>query len=310
MSNQQSGHSDRQISPAELRLRQKMREKRRRRRQKQRLLLLGGLIGIVIIVVLLVKSFGKEDKQGQAASSDSTSQSQAESQAQAESQPESQQEAPSDSGQEPASEAQPQPAESQPTDVSSTTNTEDWRLILANKNTPLPEGYEPELKTLADSHLQMQTEAAEAFDKMRAAANETGLHLMACSTYRSVKRQTELFQAETQKWKNKGYTDEEAAQKAATVVMVPGCSEHNTGLAVDVGSITNQRIDMDFETEPEFKWLQEHAVEYGFILRYPKDKQAITGVIYEPWHYRYVGVENAKKIQESGLTLEEYLAKQ
>lgn len=303
MSHQQPNNADRKVSPAELRLRQKMREKRRKQRQKQRMLLLGGVLVIGLIIILIVQRVGKKAAPQDKPSSQSQSESQSQSQVQSASQPQS----------EPEPESQLENSDSsapQPVDVSSTTNTDDWRMILANKNTPLPEGYQPELKTLTDSHLQMQTEAAEAFDQMRAAANATGLHLMACSTYRPIERQTELFNAEIEKWKAKGYTQEQATEKAATVVMVPGCSEHNTGLAVDVGSITNQRIEVDFENEPEFKWLQEHAAEYGFILRYPKDKQAITGVTYEPWHYRYVGVENAKKIQESGLTLEEYLSKQ
>ncbi len=309
MSHQQPNNPERKISPAELRLRQKMREKRRKQRQKQRMLLMGGIIGIILVIIFVVQMFDKKEPPKDKPPSQSQSELQLQSEMQSASEPQSQMESQPESEPESQSEntdsSVPQAA-----DVSSTTNTDDWRMILANKNTPLPEGYKPELKTLTDSHLQMQTEAAEAFDQMRAAANATGLHLMACSTYRPIERQTELFNAEIEKWKSKGYSQEEATKKAATVVMVPGCSEHNTGLAVDVGSITNQRIEVDFENEPEFKWLQEYAAEYGFILRYPKDKQAITGVTYEPWHYRYVGAENAKKIQESGLTLEEYLSKQ
>ena len=185
--------------------------------------------------------------------------------------------------------------------------SDDPLLILANKNTPLPANYAPDLAYLEGGNYQMQRQAAAAFDRMKNAANDTGLHLMACSTYRSVERQTELFNAEIQKWMGQGMDEAAAREQAATVVMVPGCSEHNTGLAVDVGSITNQRVEEDFENEPEFAWLQEHAAEYGFILRYPADKVDITGVTYEPWHYRYVGVENAQKIKKSGLCLEEYL---
>lgn len=288
----------RPMSPSELRLRQKMREKRRKQRQKQRLCLLAAiLVAIIGIIFLITKLVGTlTDKPS--SSSRVQGQSQSISQSQSESAPQSQQSS------QPQSESASQV---QNIDVSSTTNTSDWRMILANKNTPLPQDYTIELATLADSSLQMQAEAAAAFDQMREAANAAGLKLMACSAYRSVERQTELYNAEVQKWLNQGYTQEDAEAKAVTVVMIPGCSEHNTGLAVDVGSVSNQRVELDFEGEPEFEWLQQHAAEYGFILRYPEDKQAITGVTYEPWHYRYVGVDNAKAIKESGLCLEEYL---
>ncbi len=285
------------MGPAELRLRQKMRKKRRQRRRRRLLLLaVVVVVAIALLLFLLFKGIGTGGKE------QSSSAQQSSSAAQSQSQPAQ------DAG---SSSSQPQsgsaPASSPDSSVQLTGSLDDWRLILANKNSPLPEDYSPELVTLADSSLQMQTEAAAAFDEMRQAANATGLHLMACSTYRSVERQTELYEAEVQKWIDKGYADADAREKAATVVMIPGCSEHNTGLAVDVGSVTNQRVEQDFENEPEFDWLQEHAAEYGFILRYPSDKQAITGVSYEPWHYRYVGVENAKAIKESGLCLEEYL---
>lgn len=282
----------RPMSPSELRLRQKMREKRRKQRQKQRLCLLAAiLVAIIGIIFLITKLFGAlTDKPSSSSGGQGQSQSISQSQSQQSSQPQS----------ETASQVQN-------IDVSSTTNTSDWRMILANKNTPLPQDYTIELATLADSSLQMQAEAAAAFDQMREAANASGLKLMACSAYRSVERQTELYNAEVQKWLNQGYTQEDAEAKAVTVVMIPGCSEHNTGLAVDVGSVSNQRVELDFEDEPEFEWLQQHAAEYGFILRYPEDKQAITGVTYEPWHYRYVGIDNAKAIKESGLCLEEYL---
>ncbi len=285
------------MGPAELRLRQKMRKKRRQRRRRRLLLLaVVVVVAIALLLFLLFKGIGTGGKE------QSSSAQQSSSAALSQSQPAQ------DAG---SSSSQPQsgsaPASSPDSSVQLTGSLDDWRLILANKNSPLPEDYSPELVTLADSSLQMQTEAAAAFDEMRQAANATGLHLMACSTYRSVERQTELYEAEVQKWIDKGYADADAREKAATVVMIPGCSEHNTGLAVDVGSVTNQRVEQDFENEPEFDWLQEHAAEYGFILRYPSDKQAITGVSYEPWHYRYVGVENAKAIKESGLCLEEYL---
>ena len=289
------------MGPAELRLRQKMRKKRRQRRRRRLMLLAVAAVALIALLLFLIfKGIGAGDKDESSSAQQSSSAVQFQSQPAQSAGSDSQQ---TQSGSEPAS----APASDSGSGIEVVGSRDDWRLILANKNSPLPEGYAPELVTLADSSLQMQTEAAAAFDEMRQAANATGLHLMACSTYRSVERQTELYDAEVQKWIGKGYAEADAREKAATVVMIPGCSEHNTGLAVDVGSVTNQRVEEDFEDEPEFDWLQEHAAEYGFILRYPSDKQAITGVSYEPWHYRYVGVENAKAIKESGLCLEEYL---
>lgn len=289
------------MGPAELRLRQKMRKKRRQRRRRRLMLLAVAAVALIALLLFLIfKGIGAGDKDESSSAQQSSSAVQSQSQPAQSAGSDSQQ---TQSGSEPAS----APTSDSGSGIEVVGSRDDWRLILANKNSPLPEGYAPELVTLADSSLQMQTEAAAAFDEMRQAANATGLHLMACSTYRSVERQTELYDAEVQKWIGKGYAEADAREKAATVVMIPGCSEHNTGLAVDVGSVTNQRVEEDFEDEPEFDWLQEHAAEYGFILRYPSDKQAITGVSYEPWHYRYVGVENAKAIKESGLCLEEYL---
>ena len=291
------------MGPAELRLRQKMRKKRRQRRRRRLMLLAVAAVALIALLLFLIfKGIGAGDKDESSSAQQSSSAVQSQSQPAQSAGSDSQQ---TQSGSEPAS--APASDSGSGSGIEVVGSRDDWRLILANKNSPLPEGYAPELVTLADSSLQMQTEAAAAFDEMRQAANATGLHLMACSTYRSVERQTELYDAEVQKWIGKGYAEADAREKAATVVMIPGCSEHNTGLAVDVGSVTNQRVEEDFEDEPEFDWLQEHAAEYGFILRYPSDKQAITGVSYEPWHYRYVGVENAKAIKESGLCLEEYL---
>lgn len=281
------GSSDlHRLTPEQLR-RKRLRERKRRRRRRNRRILL-----VLLVILLLSAAWGITraiEHWTSAPSSSSQSQS-----APAPTAPPASQSMPSSS--QPQSESTDLPASADPL------------LILANKDNPLPSDYAPDLAYLEGGSYQMQSEAAAAFDRMKNAANATGLHLMACSTYRSVERQTELFNAEIQKWMGQGMDETAAREQAATVVMVPGCSEHNTGLAVDVGSITNQRVEEDFENEPEFAWLQEHAAEYGFILRYPADKVEVTGVTYEPWHYRYVGVENAQKIKESGLCLEEYLA--
>lgn len=186
----------------------------------------------------------------------------------------------------------------------------DWLLTLVNNNVKLPDGWEDTLEAkVADESTgkELATVAADAFINMKNAAAAEEIDLMLCSGYRTVEYQQSLFDAEKQKWLDKGSTEEEAYNQAKTVVAVPGYSEHNSGLAADIVTPKHQNLDEAFGKTDAAKWLFEHAPEYGFILRYPENKQAITGIIYEPWHYRYVGVENAKAITASGLCLEEYL---
>ncbi len=190
-----------------------------------------------------------------------------------------------------------------------------WYLKLANDWNTLPESYDASFtavelipgnaKTLFDSR------AVEALREMLAAGNaaDPSLNLQPVSCYRSVARQKTLYWNEVDKWKKQGYAQADAEVKAATVVKRPGQSEHSTGLAVDVGGSGNYSLSQDFESTASFKWLYEHCAEYGFILRFPKGKEDVTGVIYEPWHYRYVGKEIAKEIMSEGLCLEEYLEK-
>lgn len=185
---------------------------------------------------------------------------------------------------------------------------DDWRMILVNNNIPLPDGYTVETRVAETANSkELQTEAADAYQQMKAAAAAEGVELLLCSGYRSVEYQTGLFNDELDRWKADGLSEQEAYDKAKTVVAVPGYSEHNTGLAADIVTPDHQTLDEAFEETDAFLWLSQHAQEYGFILRYPIDKQAITGIIYEPWHYRYVGPENAAAIKQSGKCLEEYL---
>lgn len=184
----------------------------------------------------------------------------------------------------------------------------DWRLTLVNNNVPLPEGWQITTKVAeASTQKELAEEAADAYMQMKQAAAVDEVELLLCSGYRTVEYQQNLFDQEKQKWLDKGMSEEEARDKAKTVVAVPGYSEHNSGLAADIVTPGHQTLDPAFANTDAAKWLFEHAPDYGFILRYPEDKQAITGIIYEPWHYRYVGVENAKAITESGKCLEEYL---
>ena len=206
----------------------------------------------------------------------------------------------------PASEPASEPASTGGTVIPTTDG--DWRLTLVNNNVALPENWQITTKVAeASTQKELAEEAADAYMQMKQAAAVDGVELLLCSGYRTVEYQQNLFDQEKQKWLDEGMSDQEAYDKAKTVVAVPGYSEHNSGLAADIVTPDHQTLDSAFANTDAAKWLFEHAPDYGFILRYPVNKQAITGIIYEPWHYRYVGVENAKTITESGKCLEEYL---
>lgn len=134
-----------------------------------------------------------------------------------------------------------------------------------------------------------------------------GLQPIVCSAYRTQATQTRLYNNKVSRLRAAGYSAEEARVEAARWVAPPGTSEHQTGLALDLVSLDYQLLDEKQEQTPEQQWLMAHSWEYGFVLRYPSDKSAITGIGYEPWHYRYVGKEAAKAMHESGQCLEEYV---
>ena len=188
-------------------------------------------------------------------------------------------------------------------------NPNDPLLVIVNANTPLAEGYMAETM-IADEATgkQLATQAATAYRQMAAAAKANNIELMLCSGYRDNAYPTELFNARKQKYLDQGYSDADADARAATIVARPGTSEHATGLAADIVTPDYQNLDTGFADTKAFAWLQRYAAEYGFVLRYPQDRQAATGIVYEPWHWRYVGVENAKAIAQSGLSLEEFVA--
>ncbi len=181
-----------------------------------------------------------------------------------------------------------------------------WLLRLVNHDNPLPEGFTVETAALPNG-LEFDARAIGQLEKMLADGNATGLQLMVCSAYRSVERQDELFNEMLNDYIAQGYSEEEAYEITSTIRTPHGCSEHSSGLAADIVAVDYQMLDDGYGETDEAKWLLEHAADYGFILRYPKEKEEVTGIIWEPWHYRYVGVENAKKIKASGLCLEEYL---
>lgn len=180
---------------------------------------------------------------------------------------------------------------------------EQWNLVVVNSGREMPEDYTPTLESVAGTDIKMDHRVAPWYDKMYYAAKEDGITLTPYSGYRSYERQKYNYNNLTDTYISRyGISRAEAAKKAATVILPPGTSEHNLGLAMDICNTKDS-----FATQKEYKWLTEHAHEYGFILRYTKEKMPITGIVDEPWHWRYVGVEYAEKIKNSGLCLEEYL---
>ena len=178
---------------------------------------------------------------------------------------------------------------------------EEYYLLLA-----LPQDWSIQTEEVQNGY-EMDKRAAPAMREMIQAAKEDGVELMLCSAYRSIEKQQQLFDRSQQAYMAQGMSEEEAYAKTATETAIPGTSEHQTGLAADIVTPTYQMLDAGFADTPAGQWLSEHAAEYGFVLRYPQDKQEVTGIIYESWHYRFVGKTHAKLMKESGLCLEEYL---
>ena len=181
-------------------------------------------------------------------------------------------------------------------------------MILVNHTNKMPENYTFETaecgsKTAVNKTLQ--TVACNAFLELQKAAAAENVTVWMQSGYRSVSYQTNLYEKKTNYYKQQGYDDAKAKEMAAAIVNPPGYSEHNCGLAADLNSPEHTGLDEGFEN---FRWLCQHAGEYGFILRYPKGAEEKTEITYEPWHWRYVGVENAAKINASGLCFEDYIA--
>ena len=184
-------------------------------------------------------------------------------------------------------------------------------MVLVNHTSKMPDDYTFDTKECGSAtavNKTLQTVACDAFLEMQKAAAADGVTVWMQSGYRSVKYQTSLYERKTKYYLDKGYDNATAKEKAAAVVNPPGYSEHNCGLAADLNSPEHTGLDEGFENTAAFRWLCEHAAEYGFILRYPQGAEDATEITYEPWHWRYVGPENAAKINASGLCFEDYIA--
>ncbi len=177
---------------------------------------------------------------------------------------------------------------------------DDWRLVLVNFDHKMPDDYQHTI--VHEMGIDIDSRIIKPYQQMRDAAKKDGITLWISSAYRSPEKQGTLFEQEIKNYSKTGLSEVEALAKAESSVARPGYSEHNTGLAIDLNGVSES-----FGGTPASNWLVEHAPEYGFILRYPEDKQSITKIKYEAWHYRYVGVENAEKIKEKNMCLEEYV---
>lgn len=183
---------------------------------------------------------------------------------------------------------------------------QEWNLVLVNKTNPLQERTEPVLTQLRNGQA-VDSRIYPELQRMMDDAQQQGLSPLICSSYRTEEKQKQLFQDKVSRCRKEGYSADEAEREAARWVAPPGTSEHQTGLAVDIVSQNHQLLDSSQEETPEQKWLMENCTKYGFILRYPTEKSEITGIGYEPWHYRYVGKQAAAEMKEKGICLEEYL---
>lgn len=276
-----------------------------KRTLRTKIILLVILAVIMVPLIILYKSVG-----------DTTPKIKLYDRNQTENPSESQEEQTKDPQPQPQPEPQPEPvneepqavpetkaAEKKPATVIPITDAEKWNLAIINTKYPLPDSYAPTLSNaISGSNIQLDSRVSERYGEMYAAAKLSGCVLTPYSGYHSYSLQETTYNRKVNFYVNQGISAEEANQKASAQVLPAGCSEHNAGLAMDIVSASS-----DFINTKEYKWLCENAHNYGFILRYPEDKTAITGMNFEPWHWRYVGTQAAKEMKEKNQCLEEYL---
>ncbi len=179
-------------------------------------------------------------------------------------------------------------------------------LLLVNKEKELSDSYETKLRSICNGRLKAADILYDDLCAMLEAGGRSGYEYWISSAYRDRAYQQELVDEDVRKYMSKGYSYEAALQKTYEYTMPVGFSEHETGLALDILCSTNTLMDESQKSEPGNQWLLEHCHEFGFILRYPEGKEDVTGIGYEPWHFRYVGREAAAYIMQKGWTLEEF----
>lgn len=186
-------------------------------------------------------------------------------------------------------------------DANNVKDKKEWKLLLVNREHYIPEDYTIEFTELSNGEKvdsRIYPDLQEMFDTARA----EGLQLFVADGYRTQEEQQQLLDEKIEAYKNEGYAEEEAEAEAKQWVALPGTSEHQLGLAVDINADTSQST-----RDEVYEWLAQNGYKFGFINRYPVNKTEITGTIYEPWHYRYVGKKAAKEIYSQGICLEEYI---
>lgn len=197
--------------------------------------------------------------------------------------------------------------------VTPAASSTDWNLVLVNRENPLAAEIATEFY-LTESGYPIDSRIKDPYMALLEAGKAAGMEFTMISGYRSIEQQQANYDTNYQNYLASGLSEEEARTKTEEYIALPNASEHTTGLAVDITSTAlanqegNSGLFPDLENYPEGLWLKENAPKYGFVLRYPKAKEAITGINFEPWHFRYVGVENAIYMTENNLTLEEYIA--
>jgi len=267
------------------------RQKMRARRERRALLLILLVLAVLIAVGVFLLREKKPAPSQQSADTGSAQPSQAASQETL---------APSGTLAPPSTEA---PETEPPTAASTEAHPEDesWKLVLVNATHPLPAGFTVSLKELRNGqHVdeRIYPELQQMFDDARAVE----IYPLINESFRTAARQQEIMDDYIASYEAQGLSHEEAVEKAHSLVAEPGTSEHQLGLAVDIIA------EYDADSTATWQWLQENAWRYGFILRYPADKVDITGISYEPWHFRYVGKAAAEEITKQGICLEEYIA--
>ena len=195
--------------------------------------------------------------------------------------------------------------EDEPVTEEESFDSDDWKIVLVNKQHPIPEDYYFELGTISGS-MRCDERIITPLLEMLKGARADGVNLIVCSPYRDLDRQTMLFSNKVGRYMDGGLSYMEAYNLASQAVTVPGSSEHQIGLAVDIITDGYSSLDEGFGDTAAGKWLAANSSKYGFILRYPDGKENITSIEYEPWHFRYVGVDAATVITENDLCLEEF----
>lgn len=184
----------------------------------------------------------------------------------------------------------------------------DWQLVLVNPQHPVPDDWSVDLAMTRYGY-EVDSRITDAVDELMNAAADDGVTLLICYGYRTLEQSRQLFEKQVNKQLSYGLSQEAAVAEAKRWVAPPGTSDHHTGLALDIVTPSHQVLNHEFADTDAGIWLAAHGWEHGFVIRFPENKQDITGITYEPWHLRYVGNEHAAAMHENDECLEEYVAR-